>query len=214
VGEDISDLFNHLTGYSRRNNFRRLLVAPGGVRSGLIERIDAQIEQQQAGRPALIQMKCNALIDEAIIDALYRASGAGVPVDLWVRGICALRPGVPGLSEQIRVRSIVGRFLEHSRIYAFGTGIGESPSEVWIGSADMMHRNLDRRVEMLVRVTDHQQQAQLRQLINLAMDPRTSSWWLAGDGTWTRHHLDSEGAPLTDIQDLMIRSRRGRGTDG
>jgi polyphosphate kinase len=214
VGEDISDLFNHLTGYSRRSDFRRLLVAPGGVRSGLIERIDAQIEQQRAGKPALIQMKCNALIDEAIIDALYRASNAGVQVDLWVRGICGLRPGVPGLSEQIRVRSVVGRFLEHSRIYAFGTGIGDSPSEVWIGSADMMHRNLDRRVEMLVRVTDHQQQAQLRQLINLAMDPRTSSWWLAGDGTWTRHHLDSAGAPLTDIQDLMIRSRRGRGTDG
>jgi polyphosphate kinase len=214
VGEDISDLFNHLTGYSRRNDYRRLLVAPLGVRSGLIERIDQQIEEQQAGRPALVQIKCNALIDEAMIDALYRASIAGVQVDLWIRGICGLRPGVPGLSDRIRVRSVVGRFLEHSRIFAFGTGNGESPSEVWIGSADMMHRNLDRRVEMLVRVTDHQQQAQLRQLINLAMDPRTSSWWLAGDGTWTRHHLDSAGQPLTDIQDLMIRSRRSRGADG
>jgi len=213
VGEDVTDLFNHLTGYSRHADYRRLLVAPEGIRPGLLERIDAQIAEAKAGRPALIQMKCNALIDEAIIDALYRASAADVPIDLWVRGICALRPGVPGLSDTIRVRSIVGRFLEHSRIYVFGTGTGDSPSEVWIGSADMMHRNLDRRVESLVRVTDHQQQSQLRQLINLAMAPRTASWWLAGDGNWTRHHLDSSGAPLTDLQDLLIRSRRGRSAD-
>jgi polyphosphate kinase len=158
-------------------------------------------------------MKCNALIDEEVIDALYRASVEGVPVDLWIRGICALRPGVPGLSDNIRVRSIVGRFLEHSRIYVFGTGTGDSPSEVWIGSADIMHRNLDRRVESLVRVTDHQQQSQLRQLINLAMNPRTASWWLAPDGNWTRHHVDPAGAPLTDLQDLLIRSRRSRSTD-
>jgi polyphosphate kinase len=213
VGEDVTDLFNHLTGYSRRTDYRRLLVAPEGVRTGLVQRIEAQVAEQEAGRPALIQMKCNALIDEAIIDELYRASRAGVPVDLWIRGICAVRPGVPGLSETIRVRSIIGRFLEHSRIYAFGTGTGESPSEVWIGSPDMMHRNLDRRVETLVRVTDHQQQAQLRQLVNLAMSPRTASWWLDGDGTWIRHHLDSAGAPLTDIQDLLIRSRRSRSAD-
>ena len=213
VGEDVTDLFNHLTGYSRHTDYRRLLVAPEGVRPGLIQRIDAQIAEQEAGRPALIQMKCNALIDEEVVDALYRASLAEVPVDLWIRGICALRPGVPGLSDNVRVRSIVGRFLEHSRIYVFGTGTGDSPSEVWIGSADMMHRNLDRRVETLVRVTDHQQQSQLRQLINLAMAPRTASWWLAGDGTWTRHHLDSDGVPLTDLQDLLIRSRRGRSTD-
>ena len=213
VGEDVTDLFNHLTGYSRHTDYRRLLVAPEGIRPGLIQRIDAQIAEQEAGRPALIQMKCNALIDEQVIDALYRASLADVPVDLWIRGICGLRPGVPGLSDHVRVRSIVGRFLEHSRIYVFGTGTGDSPSEVWIGSADMMHRNLDRRVEALVRVTDHQQQSQLRQLINLAMAPRTASWWLAGDGTWTRHHLDSDGVPLTDLQDLLIRSRRGRSTD-
>jgi len=213
VGEDITDLFNHLTGLSRRTEYRRLLVAPAGVRSGLIERIDTQIELHRAGRPARIQMKCNALIDEAIIDALYRASIDGVPIDLWIRGICALRPGVPGLSETIRVRSVVGRFLEHSRIYSFGTGNDESPDEVWIGSADLMHRNLDRRVELLVRVTDDSQRAGLRQLIDLAMDPGTSSWWLSGDGTWTRHHQDSSGAPLIDIQELLIRSRRTRGAD-
>jgi polyphosphate kinase len=214
VGEDISDLFNHLTGLSRRTEYRRLLVAPSGVRSGLIEGIEAQVELKQTGLPAQIQMKCNALIDEAIIDALYRASAAGVPVDLWIRGICALRPGVPGLSENIRVRSVVGRFLEHSRIYAFGTGNEEAPGEVWIGSADMMHRNLDRRVELLVQVKDEVQQAGLRLLIDLAMDPNIASWWLSGDGTWTRHHLDSSGRPLIDIQELLIRSRRTRGGDG
>ncbi|MFZ0044877.1 MAG: RNA degradosome polyphosphate kinase [Streptosporangiaceae bacterium] len=214
VGEDITDLFNHLTGLSRRTEYRRLLVAPAGVRAGLIERIDAQVELHQAGKPARIQMKCNALIDEAIIDSLYRASMAGVPVDLWIRGICAIKPGVPGLSETVRVRSVVDRFLEHSRIYAFGTGADESPDEVWIGSADMMHRNLDRRVELLVRVTDPAQRAELRGLINLAMDPAISSWWLAADGTWTRHHLDAAGQPLTDIQELLIRTRRSRGGDG
>ncbi|HEY2505955.1 MAG TPA: RNA degradosome polyphosphate kinase [Streptosporangiaceae bacterium] len=210
VGEDITDLFNHLTGYSRKTDYNRLLVAPAGVRAGLIERIEAQAELQRAGKPALIQFKCNALIDEAMIDALYQASRAGVPIDLWIRGICAIKPGVPGLSETIRVRSVVGRFLEHSRIYAFGTGSADSPDDVWIGSADLMHRNLDRRVELLVRVTDQSQAAGIRQLIGLAMDPRISSWWLAADGTWARHHLDEDGNPLTDIQDLLIRQRRVR----
>ena len=210
VGEDITDLFNHLTGLSRRTEYRRLLVAPAGVRTGLIEQIDAQADLCRAGLPAKIQMKCNALIDEAIIDALYRASIAGVPVDLWIRGICAIKPGVTGLSENIRVRSVVGRFLEHSRIYSFGAGTQDSPGEVWIGSADMMHRNLDRRVELLVRVTDAAQRDELRQLIDLAMDPKIASWWLSADGTWTRHHLDESGQPLTDIQEVLIRTRRGR----
>jgi polyphosphate kinase len=214
VGEDITDLFNHLTGFSRRTDYRRLLVAPAGVRAGLIERIDAQAGLAMAGQPSRIQMKCNALIDEALIDALYRASMAGVPIDLWIRGICAIRPGVPGLSETVRVRSVVGRFLEHSRIYAFGAGTEESPGEVWMGSADLMHRNLDRRVELLVRVTDAGQRAELRQLLDLAADPRVASWWLDPDGTWTRHHLDSAGQPLADVQDLLIRARRGRSTDG
>lgn len=213
VGEDVTDLFNHLTGYSRKADYRRLLVAPAGVRPGLIERIDQQIDLHRAGQPAKIQMKCNAIIDEAMIDALYRASMAGVPIDLWIRGICAIKPGVPGLSETVRVRSVVGRFLEHSRIYAFGTGVADSPGEVWIGSADLMHRNLDRRVELLVRVADQAQRTELRQLIDLAMDPQIASWWLSADGTWTRHHLDASGAPLTDIQELLIKTRRGRGAD-
>jgi polyphosphate kinase len=213
VAEDVTYLFNHLTGYSLKSKYHRLLVAPAGARSGLIERIERQAELQRAGLPALIQMKCNAIIDEEIIDALYRASMTGVPIDLWIRGICSIRPGVPGLSETIRVRSVVGRFLEHSRIYSFGTGAGDSPGEVWIGSPDLMHRNLDRRVEVLVRVTDETQQADLRRLVGLAMDERISSWWLDPDGAWTRHQFDESGALLADIQDLLIRSRRSRGTE-
>jgi polyphosphate kinase len=142
-------------------------------------------------------------VDEDMIDALYRASMAGVPVDLWVRGICSVRPGVPGMSETIRVRSILGRFLEHSRIYAFGPGEDED-SEVWIGSADLMHRNLNRRVELLVRMKDRAQQADLRDLIALAMDESTASWWLDADGSWTRHHLDSSGQPLRDLQQYLL----------
>lgn len=213
VGEDITDLFNHLTGYSRRADYHRLLVAPAGLRSGLIKQIDEQVRLAQEGRPARIQMKCNAIIDEAIIDALYQASIAGVPIDLWVRGICSLRPGVPGLSETIRVRSIVGRFLEHSRIYAFGAGGDNGSDDVWMGSADLMHRNLDRRVELLIRVTDPGHKAELRSLIDLAMDPGVSSWWLGPDGIWTRHHLDETGAPLIDLQDHLIRFRQNRPAD-
>jgi polyphosphate kinase len=214
VGADVTDLFNHLTGFSRRADYRRLLVAPAGLRSGLIKRIEAEAELARAGRPARIRMKCNAIIDEAVIDSLYRASMAGVPVDLWVRGICAVRPGVPGLSENIRVRSVVGRFLEHSRIYAFGAGGPDGPDEVLIGSADLMHRNLDRRVELLIRVTDPAQKTELRDLIDLAMDPGVSSWWLGPDGSWTRHHRDQAGAPLTDLQEHLIRFRQSGMHDG
>ena len=210
VGEDVTDLFNHLTGYSRPTEYHRLLVAPAGLRSGIIRQIDEQVRLVGEGQPARIQMKCNAIIDEAIIDALYRASQAGVPIDLWVRGICSLRPGVPGLSETIRVRSVVGRFLEHSRIYAFGADRDSGTDEVWIGSADLMHRNLDRRVELLVRVTDLAQKERLRNLIDLAMDPGVASWWLGPDGNWTRHHLDESGEPLIDLQDRLIRNRQNR----
>jgi polyphosphate kinase len=212
VGADVTDLFNHLT-YSRKNAYQRLLVAPAGLRAGLVERIERQVERHRAGRPARIQIKVNSIVDEGMIDALYAASIAGVPVDLWVRGICSIRPGMPGLSEQIRVRSILGRFLEHSRIYAFGTG-EDSDSEVWIGSADLMHRNLNRRVEALVRVQDPAQQVTLRNLIALAMDETTASWWLDADGLWTRHHLDPLGQPLRDLQQYLLASTRGRPLDG
>ena len=208
VGEDVTDLFNHLTGYSRPTEYQRLLVAPAGLRSGIIRQIDQQVRLASEGRPSSIQMKCNAIIDEALVDALYRASMAGVPIDLWVRGICSLRPGVPGMSETIRVRSVVGRFLEHSRIYAFGAE--RDSGDVWIGSADLMHRNLDRRVELLARVTDLAQKRELRNLIDLAMDPGVASWWLDSDGTWTRHHLDESGGELIDLQDRLIKTRQTR----
>jgi polyphosphate kinase len=213
VGADVTDLFNYLTGYSRKNQYQRFLVAPAGLRTGLLERIDRQIARHRQGEPAKIQIKVNSIVDEAMIDALYTASMAGVPVDLWVRGICSVRPGIPGLSETIRVRSILGRFLEHSRIYMFGTG-EDSGSEVYIGSADLMHRNLNRRVEALVRVTDPAQQLTLRDLIARAMDETTASWWLDADGTWTRHHLDSSGQPLRDLQQYLLASTRGRALDG
>ncbi len=212
VGEDATDLFNHLTGYSRKTDYRRLLVAPARLRSGLLDQVDVQVDRARRGLPALIQMKCNAIIDEKVIDSLYRASQAGVPIEVWVRGICALRPGIAGLSETIRVRSVLGRFLEHSRIYAFGTG-GDDDGSVWIGSADLMHRNLDRRVELLIRVTDPAHQARLRRLISLAMDPGTASWWLGPDGTWSRHYLDDSGAPLLDVQDQQIRTRNRAADD-
>ncbi len=212
VGGDATDLFNVLTGYSRKTDYHRLLVAPQALRAGLLERIDAQVARQRDGRPARIQVKCNAIVDEQVIDALYRASNAGVPVDLWVRGICSLQPGLPGLSETIRVRSILGRFLEHSRIYVFGPA-DDDEGEVWIGSADLMHRNLDRRVEALCRIKTSEQQHELRTLIDLAMDDGTSSWWLAGDGTWTRHHRDQDGKPLRDLQQYLL-PRRGHPTDG
>jgi polyphosphate kinase len=212
VGEDATDLFNHLTGYSRKRSYRRFLVAPAALRAGLLERIGQQAERSAAGKPARIRLKCNSIIDEAVVDALYRASMAGVPVDLWVRGICSLRPGIPGLSETIRVRSILGRFLEHSRIYAFGEDL-DPGSEVWIGSADLMHRNLDRRVELLVRVSDPGQRGDLRGLIDLAMDAGTASWWLMPDGSWVRHHTGAGGEPLLDLQEHLIKSLRGRTAD-
>jgi len=150
-------------------------------------------------------------VDEGVIDALYRASQAGVPVDIWVRGICAVRPGVPGLSENIRVRSILGRFLEHSRIFAFGNG---GDPEVWIGSADMMHRNLDRRIEALLRVTDPGHRAELAGLLELGTADDTSSWHLGPDGTWTRHSHDADGRPLRNVQELLIESRRRKRSTG
>ncbi|MBU6244251.1 MAG: RNA degradosome polyphosphate kinase [Actinomycetales bacterium] len=207
VGDDISNLFNVLSGYSLHTEYARLLVAPHSVRSGLIERIEREIEHHRNGRPAGIRFKSNAIVDERVIDALYRASRQGVPVDLWVRGICALRPAVPGLSDNIRVISILGRFLEHSRAYCFDNG---GQHEVWIGSADMMHRNLDRRVEALVRLVDPVQVAEIHELFDLAFDPATSVWQLSSDGTWHRRIVDADGEPLLDYQEALIATYRSR----
>jgi|HubBroStandDraft_4_1064222.scaffolds.fasta_scaffold08960_3 polyphosphate kinase len=212
VGEDVTALFNHLTGYSRPGSYRRLLVAPESLRSGIVSRIDRQAERYRAGAPARISFKTNALVDEVVIDALYRASQAGVPIELWVRGICALRPGIAGFSETIKVRSVLGRFLEHSRIYWFGAGL-EEDCEVWIGSADMMHRNLDRRVELIVQVTDPGHQRRLRRFLDAGMDDGTSSWWLNANGYWQRHSRDEAGNPLRDVQETLVRERRVRSAD-
>jgi polyphosphate kinase len=154
-----------------------------------------------------VKIKVNSIVDEAVIDALYRASQAGVDVDVSVRGICALRPGVEGLSERIRVRSVLGRFLEHSRVFWFANG---GDPIAMIGSADMMHRNLDRRVESVVRLGDPRHVREISTLLDLCMSDETSSWHLGPDGVWTRHHLDAAGEPLMDMQEHIIATRPGR----
>ncbi len=211
VGEDLSDLFNHLTGFSRKKHYRRLLVAPHALREALMRQIQHEINNHAQGLPARIRIKTNSLVDEEIVDALYTASRAGVPIDLWVRGSCVLRPGVEGLSETIRVRSILGRFLEHSRVFVFENG-GEP--QVWIGSADLMPRNLDRRVEALIRVVDPGQRARLVGLMDLAMADSTSTWRLNPDGSWTRFTHDEEGTPLLDLQSTLRGDRHLRVVDG
>jgi polyphosphate kinase len=203
VGADLTDLFNVLTGYSRQTSYRSLLVAPEHLRTGIIERIEAETAAAQEGRPAGIRIKANSLVDEAVLDALYRASRAGVQIDCLIRGICALRAGVPGLSETVRVRSILGRFLEHSRIYQF-----RALGEYWIGSADMMHRNLDRRVETLVRVRAPELQEQLSKVLDLAFSDDIRAWELLPDNTWLRR--DGE---LLDYQAELARRAAAR-TDG
>ena len=187
IGADLTDLFNSLTGYSRKLSYRNLLVAPHGIRAGIIERVEREIAAHRDTGNGRIRMKMNALVDEQVIDALYHASRAGVRVDVVVRGICALRPGAEGFSENIFVRSILGRFLEHSRIIHFG-----AIDEMWIGSADMMHRNLDRRVEVLAQVKDPRLTAQLNDVFESALDPATRCWELGPDGQWTASPQDGE----------------------
>ena len=217
VGQDMTRLFNQLSGYAPKSSFHRLLVAPRTVRSGLIQRIRREEDAARAGKEAWIKIKVNSIVDEKTIDALYRASQAGVKIDIVERGICALKPGVPGLSENIRVRSILGRFLEHSRIYAFansdGPQIGEGPAagpEVWIGSADLMHRNLDRRVEALVRIVAPEQIDELIKYVDLQMTDSTASWHMQADGTYVRHCKDEEGRPLVDSQEYLIKKHTRR----
>ena len=206
ITDDVARLFNHLSGITHQTEYRRLLVAPHGIRSGLLERIETEITNHAAGLPSGIRIKVNSIVDEAVIDALYRASQAGVKVDVWVRGICTIRPDVEGLSENIRVRSILGRFLEHSRIYWFEAG---GKPNVGIGSADLMHRNLDRRVEAIVGLSNPGHIARIRDLFERAFDDRTVHWELR-DRTWSVHTTDPDGQPLTDLQEELIRLTRGR----
>ncbi len=203
IGADLTDLFNSLTGYSRKVTYRNLLVAPHGVRKGIIERIDREIEATREGAEGRIRLKANALVDEQVIDALYWASKAGVRVEVVVRGICALRPGADGFSENITVRSILGRFLEHSRIFSF-----HAINEYWIGSADMMHRNLDRRVEVLAQVKDPKLTAQLDDIFTSALDPSTRCWELGADGQWTA--APHAGKTVRDHQVSLMERHRHR----
>jgi polyphosphate kinase len=200
VGADLTDLFNTLTGYSRQTNYRTLMVAPHGIRTGLIEKIRREARHAAEGRPSGIRFKMNSLVDERITDALYEASTAGVRVDLLIRGICALRPGVPGLSENIRVRSIVGRFLEHSRVMSFANG---GDAEWWLGSADLMHRNLDRRVEVLLRVCDESARSEMHRIFEAALAPDVRCWELGSDGAWTLNDgEDFQAAQLERVGEL------------
>ncbi len=201
VTDDVSHLYNALSGYSNQTEYGRLLVAPHSIRRGLVDRVDREIDNHAQGRPAWVKVKANSIVDEKTIDALYRASQAGVPVDVWVRGICALKPGVPGLSENIRVVSVLGRFLEHSRAFAFAN---DGDPEVWIGSADLMHRNLDRRVEALVRIGERAHVRQLVDLFDLGFDPSLAAWHLCAQEGWVRHHRADDGTPLRDVQQVLI----------
>jgi polyphosphate kinase len=206
VGADLTDLFNVLTGYSRQTEYRSLVVAPHGIRRGIIERIGREIEHARAGRFARIQIKTNHLVDEEIIDALYRAARAGVEVDLLVRTFCTIRAGVPGLSENLRVRSILGRFLEHSRIICVEN---DGEPEYLLGSADLMHRNLDRRVEVMVQVTDPTAREHLRDTLDLAFADDVAAWELRPDDVWTRN-AGQPGKPLRDYQEVLMRRHASR----
>jgi polyphosphate kinase len=200
IGEDVTDLFNILTGLSRQRDFRRLIVAPTGLRDRFLQLVDREIEHAGAGRPASIVLKMNALLDRACVEALYRASAAGVDIDLIIRGACTLIPGVPDLSEHIRVRSIVGEFLEHSRIWRFENG--GSP-DWYIGSADLMDRNLDRRVEAFVPIDDPAARAEIDEILRIMLSDDRRSWLLSSDGRWQRTERVN-GVPGTiDAQQLL-----------
>ena len=206
ITEDVARLFNHMSGMTAESNYSQILVSPFGIRNGLIEKIEHEVDLQRSGIQGRIRIKVNSIVDEATMDALYRASQAGVKVDLWVRGICAMRSNVPGLSDNIRIRSILGRFLEHSRLFWFDCG--GSP-QVGIGSADLMHRNLDRRVEVLVQLSNEAHIAQIDALFDLAFAETTASWWLTDDG-WVAKTVDEDGQPLMDLQQHLIQTTATR----
>ena len=199
IGSDIAEMFNYLTGYARPKNYRKVLVAPFSLKDGIVGEIESTVEAHSDAHPARIRLKMNSLLDASCIQALYRASQAGVEVELNVRGICALRPGVPGVSENIRVVSIVGRFLEHSRIFSFER---EGERHIYIGSADLMPRNLYNRVELLTPVSEEPLQDQLSDVLDRAFADNTNTWKLGSDGRWTR--LSPDGKPPRNLQDELM----------
>ena len=205
LGEDLNKLFNQLSGFAPQYSYNRLLVAPRTIRSGLLEKINREIENKKTGKHAFIRLKLNSLLDEEFVEALYRASIAGVEIDLVIRGICSLMPGIPGISENIRVRSVLGRFLEHSRIFHFANG---GDDEIYIGSADLMERNLNRRVESLVQITKPEHKKDLIKVFDLYVSSTTSGWHLLPTGKWLKVDKAPDGSPLNDLQAVMIDSYR------
>ena len=202
LGEDLNKLFNQLSGFAPQSSYNRLLVAPRSIRPELLAKINREIENKKLGKPAFIRMKLNSLLDEEFIEAFYLASICGVEVDLVIRGICALRPGITGLSENIRVRSVLGRFLEHSRIFHFANNGND---ELYIGSADLMDRNLNRRVESLVLIEDKSHKAELIKIFDQYLDPTIVSWHLLQDGNWKLINRDNDGKALQDLHAKMIK---------
>jgi polyphosphate kinase len=202
IGADVADMFNFLTGFARPGQYREVLVAPNHLRDAILGEIDETIQAHEQGRGGRIRMKMNSLVDRRCIAELYRASQAGVPVELSIRGICCLRPGVKGVSDNIRVASVVGRFLEHSRIYAFER---DEDCRVYIGSADLMPRNLDTRVELLAPVRDASLRAELTDTLDRSMADDTNAWELGEDGVWTRRAPVDEDAPRNLHRELMER---------
>lgn len=202
LGEDLNRLFNQLSGFAPQSSYNRLLVAPRSIRPELLAKINREIENKKQGKTAFIRMKLNSLLDEEFVEAFYLASMAGVEIDLVIRGICALRPGILNLSENIRVRSVLGRFLEHSRIFHFAN---DGNDEIYIGSADLMDRNLNRRVESLVLIENKSHKAELIGIFNKYLDPNFASWHLLANGNWQRVNIDNDGKPLQDLQAMMIK---------
>ena len=205
LGEDLNILFNQLSGFAPQSTYNRLLVAPRTIRPGLLEKINREIENKKAGKHAFIRFKLNSLLDEEFVEALYLASMAGVEIDLVVRGICAILPGIPGVSENIRVRSVLGRFLEHSRIFHFANG---GDDEIYIGSADLMERNLNRRVESLAKISRDEHKKELIKIFDLYLSSKTAAWHLLPDGKWLRVNQDPSGSPLAELQRVMIDTYR------
>ncbi|MEC7403490.1 MAG: polyphosphate kinase 1, partial [Actinomycetota bacterium] len=202
IGADVADLFNHLTGYGREIRYSKLLVAPDQLRPSLEALIDNEIA---SGRGRMI-LKMNSLVDVRMTEKLYEASQAGVDIDLIIRGQCSLKPGIPGLSDRIRVRSIIGRYLEHSRVYHFANGDGPGEPVTYIGSADLMSRNLNRRVEALVRLDDHRTQQRVREILDVVLNDDRLAWTLAGDGVWTKRR----GPAAIDTHARLQQLARGR----
>jgi polyphosphate kinase len=205
LGEDLNKLFNQLSGFAPLSEYKRLLVAPRTVRSGLLERINREIENHLAGKPAGIRFKLNSILDEEFVEALYRASQAGVKIELIVRGICAVRAGIPGVSENIRIRSLLGRFLEHSRIFHFING---GDDEIYIGSADLMDRNLSRRVESLVRIADPEHKASLIELLDEYLSDEIANWQMLPTGKWQNIAKLSDGTAIESVHQLLINKYR------